>query len=675
MKRVFKRVLAVFLCLVLLGGAAPMAGIAQWAGGLTASAASKKITDYSVGDLVQFGSYPQSRVTDSATVAALNARATGWKSYGYYSGSGWDLADGSGQPSDYMRYCDVALNGSYYRGVTFDTYRSYFTNHKSTTSTSITYQVDNGYIYGNTYWFLYELLTWRVLDPATGLVLCENIIDSQAYNNYILSEMYVFGYKFWGDSARTHYANNYAQSSLRTWLNEDFYNTAFSDSEKLLITAKTRENKAYSPSYSKYDSASTTDKITLLTWGDMVNTSYGFSSSEGGYDVNRRASGTDYAKSQGLYVGDSYTDKQGNKCSLWWLRSASNNSGDACSVRPGGEASDDYGVSYTDVGVRPAFNFNLTSEISSSVHGPGDGSSGKLLVTRSFAQDEYGILVIDKFGNPIQDAAVTWNSTGNHAEEKTDKNGLAVFKALTLGQPTITAKKSGYITFSNAGTNYTKNANRYDIVTLYKDSDQESAYKLKSAKYINSTMPFGMDILTKTKSISLSDASVLGVRGDGKFDLSCVPNSMDGVKSIEVWQGNKKIASSTTTTIQGVEIQKFSEGGGVEIRVYTPDMGYVKTPVNLKFYKDKAVDPDDFGLKINSSLNLSLGSDVPYVGDGELSVKLPIELPVEFYTENDDGDWKFHLGVNTKIKSGEKNDEGKWTEEEKQTYKQQWKKY
>ncbi|MCQ2475981.1 MAG: hypothetical protein MJ173_08785 [Clostridia bacterium] len=79
------------------------------------------------------------------------------------------------------------MNGSVpekYRGVKFSTYRPCWTEDASTTSAD-TQQDDNGYTVGNTYWFKYEPLVWRVLDSSTGLVMCESIIDSQAYNNYI----------------------------------------------------------------------------------------------------------------------------------------------------------------------------------------------------------------------------------------------------------------------------------------------------------------------------------------------------------------------------------------------------------------------------------------------------------------------------------------------------------
>ncbi|MBQ6543696.1 MAG: hypothetical protein IJL77_04835, partial [Clostridia bacterium] len=183
---------------------------------------------YSVGDTIYFGTYPQSEVTDTATIAVLTAKAAastatgdGWKSYGYYSGSG-EHNDGNMAASDYMRYIDIIVNDNKYRGVTFDSYRPIYTGITSTAGKSE--QDDNGYETGNVYWFRYDPIQWRVLDPDSGLVLCETLIDSQAYNNFLLYDSDAG--ENYGDSNKTYYANNYEKSSIREWLNDDFYNTA-----------------------------------------------------------------------------------------------------------------------------------------------------------------------------------------------------------------------------------------------------------------------------------------------------------------------------------------------------------------------------------------------------------------------------------------------------------------
>lgn len=352
-KNIFKSLLALTLALIMVLGVAPISELAgvDWAS-LFAPKAEAEGKTYKVGDIVEFGSYPQSKVTDSSLVSALNKASKKWVSYGYYSGDG---SDGSMKPGDWMECADFTYNGTKYRAVTFSQYRPWYTSYKS--SFDCTYQDNNGYTPNDIYYFKYEPLKWRVLDPSTGLVLCESIIDSQAYSNTIYSygnDPYYNQSAYWNDAEHTHYANDYATSSIRAWLNDDFYNTAFSSSQKASILTSELENKAYSISYSEYDSASTIDKVFLLSYSEAQNTSYGFTNNTYSTDI-RGSMGTDYAKAQGLWIAH-------NKCSNWRLRSASNGSNGDCFVNDTGRIDVTNYVNDTCVGIRPAIKIsNLAS--------------------------------------------------------------------------------------------------------------------------------------------------------------------------------------------------------------------------------------------------------------------------------------------------------------------------
>ena len=343
MKKKLKGALSLLLCMIMVFGAVAVGGdgIGKIFNGSKAEAA-----EYSVGDIIEFGSYPQSEVTkesDNATYAKLEAATKNWISYGYYSGDG---SYGSMKQGDWMQYADISLGGSRYRAVRFTQYRPYWTEDPSSSGNS--YQGDNGYTINNLYYFKYEPLKWQVLDPTKGLVLSKSIIDSQAYSNTIYENgTDAYGYTaYWNNASYTKYANDYATSSIRKWLNEDFYNTAFTSAQKQNILPTTLDNKAYSTDYSKYDSISTTDNVFLLSYSEAQNASYGFTSSTSSTET-REAVGTDYAKAQGLWVNSS------NKCSRWRLRSAGFSSYNACKVNGDGYVYY-YGVSSTDYGVRPA---------------------------------------------------------------------------------------------------------------------------------------------------------------------------------------------------------------------------------------------------------------------------------------------------------------------------------
>ena len=311
-----------------------------------------------VGDIITFGSYPQSEVTkesDSATYSKLEAAAKNWISYGYYSGDG---SYGSMKQGDWMEYADMDINGdgaNDYRAVRFTQYRPRWTEEPC--SSDISNQDANGYTINNIYYFKYEPLKWQVLDPTKGLVLSKSIIDSQAYSNTIYDN-YGNGKGYTNDAAGEKYANDYATSSIRKWLNEDFYNTAFTSVQKQNILLTTLDNSACSTKYSNYDSVSTTDNVFLLSYSEAQNASYGFTDNTSSTET-RKAVGTDYAKAQGLWVGL-------NKCSDWRLRSAGYDSYFASRVYHGGYVNDRTNVNETDHGVRPALRLSSLATNKSS---------------------------------------------------------------------------------------------------------------------------------------------------------------------------------------------------------------------------------------------------------------------------------------------------------------------
>ena len=357
-----RKIAAVLIAIVVLC-AAPIGGLVGVDGmGFFAPQAEVAGKTYKVGDIVEFGSYPQSRVMNSSLVSSLNSVSKNWVSYGYYSGTG---ACGTMAQGDWMKYADFTYNGTKYRAVTFSQYRPYMTDYLS----SYSCQEDNGYTPNNIYYFKYEPLKWRVLDPSTGLVLCENIIDSQAYSNTIYeygTDSYG-GTAYWNDAEHTHYANDYATSSIRAWLNDDFYNTAFSSSQRAGILTSQLDNSAYSASHSKYNSETTYDKVFLLSYSEMRNTAYGFPANNTSSNSARQANGTDYAKCQGLRVYSA------DGCSDWCLRSAGIYSAYVCCVQPYGDTDTKNSVDYTGEGIRPAIKIsNLSSTIPKS---GGSGSS------------------------------------------------------------------------------------------------------------------------------------------------------------------------------------------------------------------------------------------------------------------------------------------------------------
>ncbi len=348
-----KKFLSAVLVLVMLLTVVPMA----YAEGNT----------YKVGDIIQFGSYPQSKVTDSAIITALNNKAPdwdNWTSYGYYSGTGYGY--GTMKQGDWMRYTDVNYNDNKYRGVKFTQYRPYSTDRSSNSSN----QDDNGYNTNTVYWFMFEPIDWRVLDLATGLIMCETIIDSQPYSNtlyYNESGESTYYYTFFNDTSYKNYASDYETSSIRQWLNDDFYNTAFTDSEKNEINITTLNNYGYYTSVGttgceKLDSKETNDKIFLLSYNEVRNSKFGFKSNVSTIDKARLGLGSDYAQCQGLYVYRN-SEYNYNNNSYWLLRSSGETSMSSCGVAYYGMLQCYFPVYSSEYGVRPALKLKWISDI------------------------------------------------------------------------------------------------------------------------------------------------------------------------------------------------------------------------------------------------------------------------------------------------------------------------
>lgn len=348
MKKIFKRILSALLLSVLLIGIAPIGGFE-----LSTKVSAKDISSCKVGDIIEFGSYPQSKITDSDLIAKIEAvgKSISWVDYNYYIGTG-TLDDGNMKPVDgMMLYKDIPYNGSKYQAVKINQYRPYRTGNTS----SETYQYDNGYNKGNIYYFKYEPLSWRILDPSEGYVMCNQIIDSQAYQNFI----YYNGSEYYNSEACENYASDWVTSSLRQWLNNSFYNTAFTAEEKEQIGTSHLENKSIISI--AYNSADTYDKIFLISYYDAANSAYGFDSSSDANDAARQLKGTDYAKCQGLYVSSSYDGPS------WWRLRSPNDSYGATEVVLGGWAYGYCGAGDTDGGVVPAFKFNPKSTIPNKI--------------------------------------------------------------------------------------------------------------------------------------------------------------------------------------------------------------------------------------------------------------------------------------------------------------------
>ena len=145
-------------------------------------------------------------------------------------------------------------------------------------------------------------IEWQVLDKKDGklLIISKEVLGFQQYNSS-------FSNVTWEGS------------SLRTWLNDDFYNAAFSASEKQSIQ-ETHVINNHNPDEGTDGGQDTYDKVFLLSIDEAKTY---FNSDDARYCYM-----TPYAKSQlskpaSTWPGDDfdgYLEENGGKV-FWWLRS------------------------------------------------------------------------------------------------------------------------------------------------------------------------------------------------------------------------------------------------------------------------------------------------------------------------------------------------------------------
>ena len=232
------------------------------------------------GDYILFGYYPQ---TIKAADVTVDTSTT--DSRGYYLGS----------------------DGEYYAQVVAEPYETQYTFSDGT-------KIEEG----QTYYFKVEKLKWRILTEnyegsGNALIVCDTIVDMVNYqSNYVRRNGYYYATDEDGtiltdptatvgqgvDSNHQVYANNYKWSELRTWLNDEFFDS-FSANEKISIVLTEVDNSIESTNNrgQKYVCEDTNDYIFALSLADVLNTDYIFKSEDG--DI------TDYAKANGMYVHSS----------------------------------------------------------------------------------------------------------------------------------------------------------------------------------------------------------------------------------------------------------------------------------------------------------------------------------------------------------------------------------
>lgn len=189
---------------------------------------------------------------------------------------------------------------------------------------------DNGTTIENgvTYWFKCEPISWTILtnDYVDA--------DGKHLGYYLLSNVLLDAHRYDDNS------NDYKDSEIRSFLENDFYNSAFALGNSYIQTT-TIDN-----------SANIQDKVFLPSYQDYNNSDYGFDASD-----TRSCKTTDWVRARGAYCETEDPSCQYNG-DYWTLSTDSGDPTRAWYVTTSGDFYRWY-VNYTDQCVRPSLSIKI----------------------------------------------------------------------------------------------------------------------------------------------------------------------------------------------------------------------------------------------------------------------------------------------------------------------------
>jgi hypothetical protein len=274
-----------------------------------------------------YGEYPQTQVTDDATIAQLeNLDSEEWEAVV----NPYQTYLGNNNQTVALAYIG---NDCYLRMKMSDS------NNGQVNASNGYYNWDDADTY---HYFKFEPIKWRVLsvneDGSDALVVADQVLDCQLFN-YTMADKYYNGYmrasNYWKYSTIRSFINSY--DAAQNMYNADYTEYGFS---YLGFTDAELTNVI---------SSDLDDKFFCLSFEQLNTKAYGFNS-----DDERVTTATDYAKHMGAFGA--------NAASFWWSKSYGNTNFRAgCVDYEGDIHTNGDETDCDDIGVRPAMHINLAN--------------------------------------------------------------------------------------------------------------------------------------------------------------------------------------------------------------------------------------------------------------------------------------------------------------------------
>lgn len=144
--------------------------------------------------------------------------------------------------------------------------------------------------------------------------MADKNLDVQSYN-YTITDV------TWETCTRRSWLNGYGAEKNKEgkdYSGSGFLDNAFSADEQSAIQTANVVNDD-NPNHGTEGGNDTTDKVYLLSVGEVMNPEYGFNSSRSDYAKSRRGLNTTFAKDQGAQTS---TSGESARYGRWWLRPA-----------------------------------------------------------------------------------------------------------------------------------------------------------------------------------------------------------------------------------------------------------------------------------------------------------------------------------------------------------------